>query len=434
MGLSYSFLKAEQKTWTDHTLEYDHAARSINLPLINRFVIGKPVRLGYVDCSWGGLDYQHWLVSDGNHHLEFGSAGLDIYNARVMITQQKQSFHIHMETEMDDAIQQRMKLVIGMSNYSLCLRNCEHVANFVFRGRWDSMQMVDSNGLISYFRDYLLSDKALTLVNTFPSSIRPHIFNNDAKQVYSQEIVSNPFKATQFSYYLDANEDTYNILVVGPTGCGKSRLINVLFNQEICRSETKHKSVTKDCYFIRGEGTITVGDRQQHKKIVVADTIGLCDTEWSDADTVSKIRNRVDASWRQLDAVLVVYRAGRLQKPHVASIKAILQWLHYHEKKNSLRFLFVGTHGEHLTEEEKENLRLEAIEMLGLRGTGRKIMSNNEIIQSLMYVGFPPEQSLNETGRIKVMESWSWLRTIASLAGNTNRLKIPQKSPTCNIL
>ena len=94
MGTSYSFLKAEQKTWTDHTLEYDHAARSINLPLINRFVIGKPVRLGYVDCSWGGLDYQHWLVSDGNHHLEFGSAGLDIYNARVMITQQKQSFHI----------------------------------------------------------------------------------------------------------------------------------------------------------------------------------------------------------------------------------------------------------------------------------------------------------------------------------------------------
>ena len=35
---------------------------------------------------------------------------------------------------------ERMKRVVGATAYSLLLRNCEHIANYIFEGRWLSMQ------------------------------------------------------------------------------------------------------------------------------------------------------------------------------------------------------------------------------------------------------------------------------------------------------
>ena len=449
MGQTYSFVDAEKKTWTEHTLMYDAGVRKSGLEMLRNFKDGEDIILSYLPSCWGNISFQHWFVTNdsGSHFLEFGGAELDIYLARVEInTHRRKPYPVVLRKAMDDTIRQRMQQVIGVSNYSLCLRNCEHIANFVVRGAWTSKQMaedVNKNGpLLDIFKSILVSEKAHLLSNQFPASIQPYIFKSEAETVYP--FIKNNLRATQFSYYLDWKQDTYNILVVGPTGSGKSRVINVLFNQEICHSETSHHSVTKDCYFIRGEGKVFNGATKQieHREIVVADTIGLCDTEWKDTDIENMIRNRVDSSWRKLDAVMVVYKADRLDKHHVASIKRVLKWLKYHEGDNDLRFLFVGTHGDHLSDLEKERLRKEAIAMFGLRDTKReKLTSRGEqfykvgSFDSLVYTGFPPNSSIEgPRSREQVENSWKWLRYVILLPGDAPRLDISDARSRCTIL
>uniref|UniRef100_A0A914E5C3 AIG1-type G domain-containing protein n=1 Tax=Acrobeloides nanus TaxID=290746 RepID=A0A914E5C3_9BILA len=441
MGAEYSFLAAEQKTWIEHTLDYDETVRAANLRFLYGFKDGSDIYLSYVDRSWGGISFQHWFVTDRIHFLEFGSADIDIYTARVTIsTSVRYSYHSDPKdfkhcVKMDKQMRDRMRHVLGMRNYSLCLRNCEHVANYVFRGRWVSSQM-DDNGqgvLISYFRKYMLSDR-IRLVNSFPVKIRPHIFGEGkSEKLYS--FLDENYTYTSFDYYLDHEENNYNVLVVGPTGAGKSHLINIFFNQKICDSEVSHRSVTKEIYFVRGRGQVYNIKKKvfEERNVVVADTIGLCDTEWDDKKIINLIRNRVSSNIKYMDAVFVVFRADRLLKEHVQNIKMILKWLKYSTGNNDLRFLFVGTYADYLTDEKKNSLRQEATEIFGLKQTGRTSMVTSEDLQSLVYTGFPPEDSLNDRTKEKVKESWESVKTLLKLPGNTDRINIAS-GDFCTIL
>ncbi len=109
---------------------------------------------------------------------------------------------------MNEQIRQRIQHVLGMSNYSLCLRNCEHVANDIMRSRWISSQMDVLGPMMKIFKKYIMEDD-MRKVNAFPSSIQPYVFkkNNSSKQLYSF-IISN-IVATRFDYYLDCNEDRF---------------------------------------------------------------------------------------------------------------------------------------------------------------------------------------------------------------------------------
>ena len=231
-------------------------------------------------------------------------------------------------SQMSQDIRNRVHHVLGMSNYSLCLRNSEHVANYIFRGRWVSSQM-DSNlyGILKIFRPYMMPNE-IGQVNAFPSSIRPHIFDNKAnKNLYS--FLKGSYIASRFDYYLDCNEDTYNVLVVGPAGAGKSHLINVFFNKQICETKVSHHSVTREVYFIRGKGNIYDFERDQYgdRNIVVTDTIGLCDTEWNDTHIINLIKSRVSANFKKIDAVIIVFSKDRLLPVQVTNIKKFLNGL-----------------------------------------------------------------------------------------------------------
>lgn len=64
-------------------------------------------------------------------------------------------------------------------------------------------------------------------------------------------------------------------------GAGKSHLINILFNREICDSKISHHSVTQDVGFVRGRGRVFDCEKLSlvEKDLVVIDTVGLCDTQ-----------------------------------------------------------------------------------------------------------------------------------------------------------
>jgi GTPase SAR1 family protein len=444
MGNTYNFIKAEQKTWLEHSLQYDGQVRETNLKTLDQIRNNINIYVAYTKSKWGNIEYQHWFITDKTHFIEFGSASLDIYKARVTInTNPRDYFCDNKPIKMNDQIRDRIRHVLGMSNYSLALRNCEHVANYIIRNRWISTQMDQDKGLImKRIKSYLLKDQK-KLVNSSPSTIRPHIFNSaqGKKKIYS--FLNDHFDVTGFDYYLDSAEDTYNILVVGPTGAGKSHLINLFFNEEICKSEVNLRSVTREIYFVRGRGIVYDINKKDFvtKDIVVADTIGLCDTEWDDAQIINMIKGRINSNYRYIDAVYIVFRADRLIKQYVDNIKKILTWLNYNntpttKTTKNTRFWFIGTFADYLTNEKKKELSKQAKEIFCLeKNTRREFIDDSSLqFESLIFTGFPPEEALNTLTKERVKECIEKLSLTRKLPGVDKRIKLPNNYDSCMIL
>ena len=78
-----------------------------------------------------------------------------------------------------------------------------------------------------------------------------------------------------------SDENSYHILFLGPTGSGKSHLINNLFNLKVAKSSAGFHSVTSQVDFYEGKttyGKIKKKDRTLvdiTKNVIVTDTIGL---------------------------------------------------------------------------------------------------------------------------------------------------------------
>jgi hypothetical protein len=93
-----------------------------NLSLRDDFKLGKDIHLAFVSNKMAEVEYQHWFLSDGVRHLEFGASTLSVYDARVNINTTVRDFNVVETKPMDEAMRIRMGHVLGMRNYSLCLR------------------------------------------------------------------------------------------------------------------------------------------------------------------------------------------------------------------------------------------------------------------------------------------------------------------------
>lgn len=391
LSSSISFITAEQHTWLEHDIKYDHGARARMVADLDKFRVGETLRLGYVDREFHGVPFQHWFVANDHWVFEFGSPSLSIYDARVEVSSHVPSpFVVKGEEAMTALIRQRMSHVLGMKNYSLCFRNCEHVANYVFRGRWVSTQMDDMTadgstaGLLSRrFRNYLL-DKHKRMLNSFPTTLRASFADAiSAEKLYAFLPERRSF--TSVEYYLDEAEGTMNYLVIGPMGAGKSRLINVFFNARVCDEGESLDAMTKEITFIRGESAMEfvegVGAAQRvtrrRNKIVLIDTVGLCDTEWSEEDLHRLIKNRVSSNTPQVHGVLVLLPATERLNPHVkASLRALLDWLQFDIHRSLFNFVLTKADRLQGSEEEiaadKERLKTQLAAAFGILPVPRR--------------------------------------------------------------
>lgn len=237
------------------------------------------------------------------------------------------------------------------------------------------------------------------MINSFPSSLQPACIEVKEEPYpflrHSKEFP--PFNAQNIVYFLD-NHDTYNIVrargrctytctrdapartphtvhnssslrgqvLFGPTGSGKSRIINVLFNQELVVSEQALSSVTSDIQFIKGRGMV-YNDRtfrREHRDLVIADTVGLCDTRLSRDQLLRLLKSRINSNVRHIDKVIIAFSATRLPDAFRESIRDIMQWLDY--DTNYRRFIFVMTHCDSTSPQQQANLEQEARVLLGL--------------------------------------------------------------------
>ena len=138
--------------------------------------------------------------------------------------------------------------------------------------------MVGGGILASTFNSHLSTfSKNL---NTIPENLKEQeqariVIYPDMPMAYSQKGY-NTIQFESRGYCLTrASDDAYNILVLGPTGAGKSTIINNMFNETVCPAAATAASVTREVKFLQGRSTFRVDWKDFDKKVNIIDTIGM---------------------------------------------------------------------------------------------------------------------------------------------------------------
>ena len=104
-------------------------------------------------------------------------------------------------------------------------------------------------------------------INTLPRELE--------EKAPSQEILYQTIaNSHEVKYYNDASKLTdaekgcYNVVVLGPTGCGKSTIVNQIFNKSVCPTGANAFSVTREIRFYHGRC------ERLKKMINIIDTVG----------------------------------------------------------------------------------------------------------------------------------------------------------------
>ena len=285
MGANAStLLDAEKTSWVvPHKLNYDEELRKSQLALRAHFKTKLEMR--HDTRKIFGFEYEHFWITDGTWILEFG--GGDIRNNKVIIhCNPRAGVCITDKTfTLDKAVRKRIKKVCGATNYSLALRNCEHVARYIYSGTWICFQMVGKGALKKAFVSHM--SNSTKLINTFPAELVPK--KPKMGPLYSdKDALDDPADTGTIEFNMiqevltEADKDDYTILFLGPTGAGKSHLINNLFNLSVSHSGATIDSVTKEVKFYKGKlGSWSVGANEQglerkfyNRPLTIIDTLG----------------------------------------------------------------------------------------------------------------------------------------------------------------
>ena len=114
-----------------------------------------------------------------------------------------------------------------------------------------------------------LSTETKGLVNKPPRELDLDVA---PEKILYQELEPNKLQFERSATSVFGNdESSFNIVVLGPTGCGKSTIINQLFNRTVCTTSASASSVTQELKFFHGNLMTSEND---FKKTTIIDTIG----------------------------------------------------------------------------------------------------------------------------------------------------------------
>mmetsp|Transcript_29800 Transcript_29800/g.58355 ORF Transcript_29800/g.58355 Transcript_29800/m.58355 type:complete len:463 (+) Transcript_29800:99-1487(+) len=347
MGTAWSEVKnKEMERWSNHEMPMANNALTdkwINsCPIWDTFT---KVSLCYVTRKDFEMNYRHYVVvlEDGDSEFALEFTGDDIWSSRVQ-------FHPRVPLGLTveefapkpgrdfnrSKYQTRMLCVIGSSNYSLVLRNCEHVGNFVLHGKWFSRQVAAAHqsNLFGYFVSSLSKHYKKNL-NAIPRGVMLQLTNLLGGEV-NEEKVEPPsrrvlFQGGEFQFeYTDQDHTGSRVtpnhwvyLILGPTGAGKSSLINTIYQQRVARAELQPDSVTNDLAFYYG---VVNGPTFKNIPTCFIDTVGFCDTQMSASKTMALLKSRISASVDHINRVVVVLKS-RVAAGERAALKQVVSWL-----------------------------------------------------------------------------------------------------------
>jgi GTP-binding protein EngB required for normal cell division len=208
-----------------------------------------------------------------------------------------------------------LSMTIGFRGYSLMLRNCEHISNYIMTGRWISEQVYNFKNLL----DIINKTEYKRLINTPPYGLKGDIY--DVREEKIQSVSRFTLKTDSFTEP-PGLIDMKTVLLIGPTGSGKSRIIESLFDLSGL-STTSLNSVTSDVIFYSGNYST---DKNHNNLICVIDTVGLCDSTLSHVDVTSLLVNRIHRC--KIDLVLLcLSSSARLSGPEREAIDRLMSYL-----------------------------------------------------------------------------------------------------------
>lgn len=398
----------------------------------NCFYDFNKISLCYKNAIYKDYKYKHFFIIIENHNIEeiIEFDNNDFINSKIIL---------HNKTNLNDVvvlkykdvdendriiIQKRIIKLLGFKEYSLLLRNCEHIAYYIYMGSWCSFQVIDEQiNMFNYFRDKL-TNNVKTNLNTLPNFIELSDKEIDKLDIQLKEIYVNKIKnfnkynlKEDFIYNIKniigdynwelnydssdkngkkINDNTKVIVLLGPTGSGKSRIINVLLNQNIADSRLSGSSVTSDItYYYCNLNGKTI----KNKHICFVDTVGLCDTNLNELEIYDLIKSKINYTVKKIDQVYFVLNQ-RLEKIHIDSCNKYITWLNLEKNKINVNMIFTKCEGMNTLSKNDLLLSLRKIEFInkiyyeGILTTfgNEKIVNYNNI----MIVGFPDSKNYNE--------------------------------------
>ena len=133
----------------------------------------------------GNDNYEHWFItnSDGSWVLEFGEFSRGPTDMIVGVhSNPRGEYDIKDTFILTQEVMERMKKVVGATNYSVALRNCEHVARYIQSGSWVSFQMSGKGVLRKmFYKDMAAYTK---MVNKLPLELKEA--GEEVKVVYEE--------------------------------------------------------------------------------------------------------------------------------------------------------------------------------------------------------------------------------------------------------
>ena len=340
--------KQERERWgLEHSLMINEETKIKMKPYLNNFKSPK-LQLCYKEVNRPGFSYKIWFIKDSQSDwvISFNEEADGKY--LVKVHEYKEVLTEYRIFDRKEEIMDRMLQVLGATNYSMLLRNSEHIAWYIKARVWVSHQICEEFSLL---KRILRPDKHAENLSMEPpkelekTATRDFVFHDDS---YDNECVQNAV----MNEILSEAKMPFRVIVIGPTGAGKSTMINHLYNRKVCgvgdsaKRETDKVESTHDIYsytenkkFFGQVKNFPFLSKYKSKKVNIFDTIGLCDGEITDSENIDIVKNYLEPKFPHLDKVVVVFSVKSTNKNHIEAMKACLYALNYSDNKEN--FLFV---------------------------------------------------------------------------------------------
>ena len=437
-GTETEAYKNERLMWaSDHALAIDsRRAQEYQILVRAHFPVGTRVRMCSRRGSKLGISYLHYYITTVRQPawvIQFGRGELTNTIVEVIIDNTNDGF-MEEEFVITETHVRRIQSVVGATAYSLVLRNCEHVARYIQSGAWVCLQMTtEENGIGAEFRKAIMLNKDnARKLNQLPNELKGSNDRSSLEQVPGMHPLIEYERTAALGPSYDSK--AFNIVVLGPTGSGKSLFINRLFNRQLCKHGNGSESVTKQFRTYIGNAAI----EKKQRRVNVIDSRGFCDSTISPGAVCSLVKDYIKTNIGYIDK-LVILVSGRIERQHAESIRQILTWLNFYKQPQGRRgnYLFIYNKADRHNNEEETQLSI--ADMMTRLKTGHshtKPRSHHTAGEKVRFLcnrslGIPMTASAEETRA--AIDSLNLLIPRIMSSGDEGRIEVEPKS-MCTIL